>query len=63
MYPLIVPLHHEAPGDPRLMAWIHARMDQVFGLEPVAMVVISGLVVLAIPGIILVAHYLQRQSR
>ena len=28
--------------------------------EPEAMVVISGLVVLAIPGIILVAHYLQR---
>ena len=46
-----------------MMAWIHARMDQVFGLEPVAMVVISGLVVLAIPGIILVAHYLQRHSR
>ncbi len=60
MYPLVIPLHHEAPGDPRLMAWIKDTMDRVFGLEPEAMVVISGLVVIAIPGIILVAHYLQR---
>ena len=49
MFPLVMPIHHEAPGDPRLMAWIKDRMDQVFGLEPEAMVVISGLVVLAIP--------------
>lgn len=63
MYPLVIPLHHEAPGDPRLMAWIKDRMDQVFGLEPEAMVVISGLVVLAIPGIILIAHSLQRHRR
>ena len=46
-----------------MMAWIKDRMDQVFGLEPEAMVVISGLVVLAIPVIILAAHFLQRHGR
>ncbi|MEE2656040.1 MAG: hypothetical protein VYB71_00430 [Chloroflexota bacterium] len=45
------------------MAWIKDRMDQVFGLEPEAMVVISALVVIAIPGIILIAHSLQRHRR
>ncbi|MQG76462.1 MAG: hypothetical protein FI703_03935 [SAR202 cluster bacterium] len=60
MYPLIVPLHHEAPGDPTLMEWIKERMDSVIGLEAEAMVVIFGLMVLVIPLGILVAYRLQR---
>ena len=60
MYPLIVPLHHEAPGDPTLMEWIKERMDSVIGLEAEAMVVIFGLMVLIIPLGILVAYRLQR---
>jgi hypothetical protein len=60
MYPLVVPLHHEAPGDPTLMEWIKEQMDQVFGLGPEAMVVIFGLMVLAIPVIILAAYVYQR---
>ena len=62
MYPLIVPLHHEAPGDPTLMMWIKERMDHVFGLEAEAMVVLFGLMVLVIPVGILVAYVLQRRG-
>ena len=61
MYPLIVPLHHEAPGDPTLMEWIKERMDAVIGLEAEAMVVIFGLMVLVIPVGILAAYALQRR--
>lgn len=61
MNPLAIPLHHEAPGDPTLMEWIKDRMDHVFGLGPEAMVVIFGLVVLAVPALILVAYALQRR--
>ena len=61
MYPLIVPLHHEAPGDPTMMEWIKERMDAVFGLEAEAMVVIFGLMVLVIPVGILVAYRFQRR--
>jgi hypothetical protein len=61
MYPLVVPLHHEAAGDPALMEWIKDRMDAVFGLDPAAMVAICGLMVLAIPVAILVAYTLQRR--
>ena len=61
MYPLIVPLHHEAPGDPTLMEWIKERMDGVIGLEAEAMVVIFGLLVLLIPVGILATYALQRR--
>ena len=61
MYPLIVPLHHEAPGDPRLMEWIKERLDHVLGLEAEAMVALFGLMVLVIPFGILVAYALQRR--
>lgn len=61
MFPLVVPLHHEAPGDPTLMEWIKDRMDQVLGLGPEAMVVIFGLMVFAIPVAILAAYALQRR--
>jgi len=61
MLPLVVPLHHEAPGDPTLLEWVKERMDQVFGFGPEAMVVIFGLVVLAIPAFILGAYVLQRR--
>ena len=62
MYPLIVPLHHEAPGDPTLMIWIKEQMDHVLGLEAEAMVVLFGLMVLVIPVGILVAYALQRRG-
>ena len=61
MYPLIVPLHHEAPGDPTLMEWIKERLDHVLGLEAEAMVALFGLMVLVIPIGILVAYAVQRR--
>ncbi len=61
MYPLTVPLHHEAPGDPTLMEWIKEQMDHVLGLEAETMVVLFGLMVLAIPVSILVAYVFQRR--
>ena len=61
MYPLIVPLHHEAPADPTLMEWIKERLDYALGLEAEAMVALFGLMVLVIPIGILVAYVLQRR--
>ena len=61
MYPLVVPLHHEAPVDPTLMEWIREQMNNVFGLGPEMMVVISGLMVLAIPVAILATYAYQRR--
>ena len=58
----MVPLHHEAPGDPTLLRWVQDRIDHLFGLEAGAMVVVIGLLLLAIPVGILVAFFLQRRS-
>ena len=57
----MVPLHHEAPGDPTLLRWVQDRIDHLFGLEAAAMVVVIGLLLLAIPVGILVAFFLQRR--
>ncbi len=57
----MVPLHHEAPGDPTLLRWVQDRLDHLIGLEAGAMVVVIGLILLAIPVGILVAFLLQRR--
>ena len=58
----MVPLHHEAPGDPTLLRWVQDRIDHLFGLEAAAMVVVIGLLLLAIPVGILAAYVWQRRS-
>ena len=57
----MVPLHHEAPGDPTLLRWVQDRLDHLIGLDAGAMVLIIGLILLAIPVGILVAFVLQRR--
>ncbi len=57
----MVPLHHEAPGDPTLLRWVQDRIDHLIGLDAAAMVVVIGLLLLAIPVGILVAFVLQRR--
>ena len=57
----MIPLHHEAPGDPTLLKWVQDRLDHLIGLDAGAMVLIIGLVLLAIPVGILVAVALQRR--
>ena len=57
----MIPLHHEAPGDPTLLKWVQDRLDHLIGLEAGAMVLIIGLILLSIPVGILVAVALQRR--
>ena len=57
----MIPLHHEAPGDPTLLKWVQDRLDHLIGLDAGAMVLIIGLVLLAIPVGIMVAVALQRR--
>ena len=57
----MLPLHHEAPGDPTLLRWVQERLDHLIGLEAGVMVLIIGLLLLAIPVGILVAYVLQRR--
>ena len=57
----MIPLHHEAPGDPTLLKWVQDRLDHLIGLDASAMVLIIGLILLAIPVGIMVAVALQRR--
>ena len=57
----MLPLHHEAPGDPTLLRWVQERLDHFIGLEAGVMVLIIGLLLLAIPVGILAAYVLQRR--
>ena len=52
--------HHGEPGDPVLLGWIQDQIDAILGLGDLAIVVIFGAVVVAIPIGILIAYALQR---
>jgi hypothetical protein len=41
--------HHSEPTDPRLLRWLTDTIGEVSGLSPLAIVVLTGLVVLAFP--------------
>ena len=58
----MVPLHHEAPGDPTLLRWVQDRIDHLIGLEAEGVVIAIGLVLLALPVGILAAYFWQRRS-
>ena len=53
--------HHSEPGDPELLEWIQHQIDALSGLEPLAIVVLLGIVVLAIPAGIAVLFLLNRR--
>lgn len=52
--------HHSEPSDPVLMEWIKHQIDAILGLGDLAIVVILGAVVVAIPIGILATYALQR---
>ena len=52
--------HHSEPGDPILLGWIQDQIGAIIGLGDLAIVVILGAVVVAIPIGILIAYALQR---
>ena len=52
--------HHGEPGDPILLGWIQDQINAIIGLGDLAIVVILGAVVVAIPIGILITYALQR---
>ena len=52
--------HHGEPGDPVLLGWIQDQIDAIIGLGDLAIVVILGAIVVAIPIGILATYLLQR---
>ena len=52
--------HHSEPGDPVLLGWIQDQIDAIIGLGDLAIVVILGAIVIAIPIGILASYLLQR---
>ena len=52
--------HHSEPGDPILLGWIKDQIDAVLGLGDLALVIILGAIVIAIPIGILAAYLMQR---
>ena len=53
--------HHSEAADPDLLEWIKDRLDAIFGLGPMVIVIVLGLVMLAIPAAILVVYFTQRR--
>jgi len=52
-------LHHEAPGDPTLLKWVMERVDHFLRLDAAVLVVIFGLLILAIP-VLIIGLYILR---
>ncbi len=52
--------HHSEPGDPVLLEWIQDQIDAVLGLGDLAMIIILGAIVAAIPIGIFAAYIMQR---
>ncbi len=60
IYLLSALAHHSEPGDPVLIGWIMDQIDAILGLGDLAIVVVLGTVVVAIPVGILAAYAIQR---
>ena len=54
--------HHSEPSDPVLMEWVKDQIDSVIGLGDLAIVVILGAIVVAIP-IMIIASYIMRRVK
>lgn len=57
------PSHHAEPGDPILLGWIKEQLDALIHLEPQVIVVTIGLVIFAVPVVILGAYARARSHR
>ena len=55
--------HHSEPGDPVLLEWVRHRIDDLVGLEPWAIVIMLGLLIVALPVTIMAAFLLRRPRR
>ena len=53
--------HHAEAADPELLGWIKHQLDAMFGLGPLLIVIVLGLVIVAIPAAILMAYAVQRR--
>jgi len=53
--------HHGDPGDPDLLQWLQHRFDQVVGLDPLAIIILILLFLIAIPLTILAIYALQHR--
>ncbi|MBT3942777.1 MAG: hypothetical protein HOC77_06720 [Chloroflexi bacterium] len=57
-------LHHAESVDPTLWEWISDKIDDIFGLSAVSIVVVLGIVTLAFPiGLMALALRRARRSR
>ena len=52
--------HHSEPGDPVLLEWVRHRIDDLTGLGPWAIVVLLGLLIVAVPLVVLAIFLLRR---
>ena len=52
--------HHSEPGDPMLIDWMLHLFHSVVSLGPLAVVIVLGVVIVAIPIIIMAAFLTQR---
>ena len=58
---LTVLLHHSEPADPTLLRWIRDRIDAILGLEPAAIVLFLGTLIVAFPVALGVRVVIQRR--
>ena len=54
--------HHSEPGDPVLIDWVLHLFYGVVGLGPLAIVIVLGVVIVAIPVAIMAAFLTQRSK-
>jgi len=52
--------HHSEPGDPVLIDWLLHLFHNVVNLGPLAIVIVLGIVIVAIPVVIMAAFITQR---
>ena len=52
--------HHSEPGDPVLIDWLLHLFHSVVNLGPLAIVILLGIVIVAIPVVIMAAFITQR---
>ena len=62
MLPLLLSIlgHHSEPGDPALIDWMLHLFHSIVSLGPLAIVIVLGAVIVAIPVVIMAAFLTQR---
>ena len=55
--------HQSDAADPELLHWIKDQLDQIFGAGPWAVVVLMGLIIVAIPILVVIVYLLPAKRR